>query len=258
MGSYLNPSNDNFIKALNSEIYVDKTGLIRYTNKVLNTQQQNVCVSRPRRFGKSMAANMLSAYYSRGCGSRELFAGLKIASDDSFEKHLNRYDTIFINMQEFLSQGRGVEGMLSLLRKTLLWELLEEYPDYRYFDRENLARTMQDIYRNTECPFVVIIDEWDCVFRENRENKDAQEMYLDFLRDLLKDKAYIHLAYMTGILPVKKYGTHSALNMFDEFSMIDPGPLAEYAGFTEEDVLGLCEDYGMDPAEVKGWYPAAG
>lgn len=184
MGSYLNPSNDNFIKALNSEIYVDKTGLIRYTNKVLNTQQQNVCVSRPRRFGKSMAANMLSAYYSRGCGSRELFAGLKIAADDSFEKHLNRYDTIFINMQEFLSQGRGVEGMLSLLRKTLLWELLEEYPDYRYFDRENLARTMQDIYRNTECPFVVIIDEWDCVFRENRENKDAQEMYLDFLRDL--------------------------------------------------------------------------
>ena len=254
MGSYLNPSNDNFIKALNSEIYVDKTGLIRYTNKVLNTQQQNVCVSRPRRFGKSMAANMLSAYYSRGCGSRELFAGLKIAADDSFEKHLNRYDTIFINMQEFLSQGRGVEGMLSLLRKTLLWELLEEYPDYRYFDRENLARTMQDIYRNTECPFVVIIDEWDCVFRENRENKDAQEMYLDFLRDLLKDKAYIHLAYMTGILPVKKYGTHSALNMFDEFSMIDPGPLAEYAGFTEEEVLALCADYGMDPAEVKSWY----
>ena len=96
---------------------------------------------------------------------------------------------------------------------------------------------------------MVIIDEWDCVFRENRENKDAQEMYLDFLRDLLKDKAYIHLAYMTGILPVKKYGTHSALNMFDEFSMIDPGPLAEYAGFTEEEVLGLCEDYGMDPAE---------
>lgn len=254
MGSYLNPSNDNFIRALNSEIYVDKTDLIRYTNKVINTQQQNICVSRPRRFGKSMAANMLSAYYSRGCRSEELFRNLKISSDETFYRHLNKYDTIFINMQEFLSQGGDADGMLRLLRKTLLWELLEEYPDLRYFDRENLTRTMQDIFRNTGCPFVIIIDEWDCVFREDKDNKNGQETYLDFLRDLLKDKPYIHLAYMTGILPVKKYGTHSALNMFDEFSMIDAGPLAGQVGFTENEVSGLCDRYGIDPDEVKNWY----
>ena len=113
---------------------------------------------------------------------------------------------------------------------------------------------MQDVYEETRRPFVVIIDEWDCIFREYKEDKEAQEIYLDFLRDMLKDKPCIHLAYMTGILPIKKYGTHSALNMFDEFSMIDPGPMAEYVGFTEEEVASLCEKYKMDGEEVKCWY----
>ena len=103
-------------------------------------------------------------------------------------------------------------------------------------------------------PFIVIIDEWDCIFREFKHDKAAQEIYLDFLRDLLKDKEYIYLAYMTGILPIKKYGTHSALNMFDEFSMIDPGPLAEYVGFTEKEVEALCQKYQMDINEIKNWY----
>lgn len=113
---------------------------------------------------------------------------------------------------------------------------------------------MQDVYAGTKCPFVIIIDEWDCIFREYKTEKEAQEQYLDFLRDLMKDKSYIHLAYMTGILPIKKYGTHSALNMFDEFTMINPGPLASCVGFTEEEVKGLCEKYGMDMEEVKNWY----
>lgn len=113
---------------------------------------------------------------------------------------------------------------------------------------------MQDVYAQKKQPFIIIIDEWDCIFREYKENKEAQEKYLDFLRDLLKDKAYVHLAYMTGILPIKKYGTHSALNMFDEFSMIDPGPLARYVGFTENEVKKLCEQYQMDMAEIKNRY----
>lgn len=113
---------------------------------------------------------------------------------------------------------------------------------------------MQDVYQQTKCSFVVIIDEWDCVFREYKTDRETQERYLDFLRDLLKDKGYIHLAYMTGILPIKKYGTHSALNMFDEFSMIEPGPLASYVGFTETEVQKLCGQYDMELEEVKNWY----
>lgn len=254
MGTYLNPGNESFRKMVNSDIYVDKTGLISYTNKVINTMQEYICVSRPRRFGKSMAAWMLAAYYSRGCNSAELFYKFEIAGSDDFEKYLNKYNVIFINMQEFLSQSSSIEGMIDLLERSVLWELLEVYPDVRCFDSTSLVRTMQDIYSQEKCPFIVIIDEWDCIFREYKTDKEAQEKYLDFLRGLLKDKVYIHLAYMTGILPIKKYGTHSALNMFDEFSMIDPGPLASYVGFTQEEVYKLCCRYDMDIDEVKSWY----
>ncbi len=254
MGNYLNPDNSKFGEAVNSAVYIDKTGLIEYTNSVLHTMQDNVCVSRPRRFGKSMAANMLTAYYSRGCDSRELFAGYQISESVDFEKHLNRYDTIFLNMQEFMSRSRDVRELTDRIKRVVLRDLKKEYPDIDYFDEKDLVESMQDVYAETKCPFVVIIDEWDCIFREYKTDKEAQELYLDFLRDMLKDKGYIYLAYMTGILPVKKYGTHSALNMFDEFSMIHPGPLASYVGFTEEEVGKLCDRYGMDMAEVKSWY----
>ena len=254
MGVYLNPGNDKFYKAINSEIYVDKTGLIQYTNRVFNTMQQNVCVSRPRRFGKSMTANMLAAYYSRGCQSEKLFEEFKITKDPSFKQHLNRYNVFFMNMQEFLSRSKTVEKMIFRISQLLMRDLKQEYPDIAYFDETDLAESMQDVYQHTGCPFVIIIDEWDCIFREYKEDKKAQEQYLDFLRDFLKDKSYIHLAYMTGILPVKKYGTHSALNMFDEFSMIYAGPLAEYVGFTESEVKSLCDRYHMDMEEIREWY----
>ena len=254
MGSYLNPGNNKFKRAVNSDIYVDKTGLIKYTNSIVDTLQSCVCVSRPRRFGKSMAADMLTAYYSKGCDSRELFSSLEIAKDENFEEHLNKYDTIFLNMQEFLSRSSNVKELLERVEGKVIRELKKQYPDVELYDENDLAETMQDIFAESECPFIVIIDEWDCIFREFKHDKAAQEIYLDFLRDLLKDKEYIYLAYMTGILPIKKYGTHSALNMFDEFSMIDPGPLAEYVGFTEKEVEALCQKYQMDINEIKNWY----
>lgn len=147
MGGYLNPGNEKFGEALNSQIYVDKTGLIEYTNRVMYSNQKYVCVSRPRRFGKSMAANMLTAYYSRGCDSRELFQGLKISKTDAYEKKLNQYNTIFLNMQEFLSQTSSMEEMLRLVKKSVLWDLFFEYPDINYFDKENFSRAMQDVYQ---------------------------------------------------------------------------------------------------------------
>lgn len=254
MGIYLNPDNEKFFQAVNSPIYVDKTGLIGYTNQKMRTLGKYICVSRPRRFGKSMAANMLAAYYSRACDSRELFEKYAIAKEAGFEKHLNRYDVLFLNMQEFLSRSKSMEDLLSRLKKLVIRELKSEYPDVDYFDDTDLIQCMQDVYQNTKCPFVIIIDEWDCIFREYREDKTAQEQYLDFLRDFLKDKGYIYLAYMTGILPIKKYGTHSALNMFAEYSMLDAGPLAKYVGFTEKEVSKLCAEYHMDMTEMKSWY----
>lgn len=254
MGIYFNPGNEKFLRAVHSELYVDKTGLLQFTNEKLNTVQQFFCISRPRRFGKSMAAEMLAAYYGCGHDSREIFQGLEIAEHPSFETHLNQYEVLFLNMQDFLSRTKTVTEMLDLLRRRVLWEMLKEFPDFEYFDKEDLIGTMQDIYQNTRRPFVVIIDEWDCVFREYREKKKEQEEYLDFLRDLLKDRENICLAYMTGILPIKKYGTHSALNMFSEYSMTNPRQLARYVGFTESEVERLCEQYHMNLMELKEWY----
>jgi hypothetical protein len=254
MGIYLNPGNGRFQQAINSRIYVDKTELIDYTNSILQTEEKYICVSRPRRFGKSMAASMLVAYYSRGCDSREQFAGYKIAKTENYEKHLNRYDVLLLNMQEFLSRTKTMEEMLERIKKSILWDLLNEYPNGRYFDETDLIRTMQDVYAQTGRPFIVIVDEWDCIFREHKDNKEAQKQYLDFLRDFFKDKDYIYLAYMTGILPIKKYGTHSALNMFQEYSMLNARDLAEFVGFTEREVADLCEQYDMNMEDMKSWY----
>ena len=254
MGTYLNPDNEKFAEAINSPIYVDKTELIAYTNRVLHTSQKYLCVSRPRRFGKSMAANMLAAYYSCGCASQNLFKGLKITENACFQQHLNQYDTFFINMQEFLSRSQDVHGLLNRLQKLLIRDLMQAYPAVDYFDKNDLIECMQDAYQTTKRPFIILIDEWDCIFREYKEDHVAQERYLDFLRDFLKDKGYIHLVYMTGILPIKKYGTHLALNMFDEFSMTNPGPLAEFVGFTENEVAALCQQYARNLTELKEWY----
>ncbi|MBQ6786590.1 MAG: AAA family ATPase [Lachnospiraceae bacterium] len=254
MGYYLNPTTKGFQDSLNSEIYVDKTGLIEQLNRLINTEQRFVCVSRPRRFGKSMAIKMLSAYYNSESDSDELFRELEIGSKPSYRKYLNQYQVMRINMQEFLSESNSIEEMLDLIEKSILWELLDNYKGMRFFNEKSLIRTMTDIYRNTQKPFVVLIDEWDCIFREYRDRKEDQEKYLDFLRNWMKDKEYIALAYMTGILPIKKYGTHSALNMFTEYSMTNPGNLAGYFGFTTEEVQELCDRYQMNFEETKVWY----
>ena len=258
MGNYLNPGNEKFRRMIQSKIYVDKTGMIKYTNSVLDTAQNYVCVSRPRRFGKSMAANMLTAYYSRGCDSKKLFHSFEIAKDKDFEKYLNQYNTIFLNMQEFLSRSHNVEELIDRVKKLVIRDLKMEYPEVDYFDDTDLIECMQDIYAQMQYPFVVIIDEWDCIFREYKKDKEAQEKYLDFLRNMLKDKQYIQLVYMTGILPIKKYGTHSALNMFSEYSMANPRQLAPYVGFTEDEVIDLCSRYHLNFQELKEWYDGYG
>lgn len=254
MGSYLNPGSERFRTSLRSEIYVDKSMLIAQVNRRIRTEQKFMCVSRPRRFGKSMAANMLAAYYGSGEDTAPLFDGLKIAGDASYKEHLNQYDVIRINMQEFLSGTHDMDEMLNKLRKYVLFDLLEQYEHLRFRDEHDLIQVMKDIFSKTNRPFVILIDEWDCLFREYAHNTEAQKKYLDFLRAWLKDQSYVALAYMTGILPIKKYGSHSALNMFTEYSMTNPRELAEYFGFTEDEVHELCKEYSMSFEEARAWY----
>ena len=251
MGIHFNPSNDGFAEALRSEIYIDKSNLLAYLNGVIQTQQKYVCVSRPRRFGKTMAASMLTAYYSLGCDSADMFNKLNITCDSSFNKNINTYNVIFVNMQDFLSETKDIDNMIDLLISDVTEEIIKEYVEFKGL---RFVKLLNEVYESSGIPFVFIIDEWDCVFRIYREDANAQEKYLDFLRLIFKDKPYIGLAYMTGILPIKKYGVHSALNMFSEFSMIEPRQMAPYTGFTQVEVAGLCAEYHMDYDEIAAWY----
>ena len=255
MGTYVNPGNAAFREAINSKIYIDKTELIAYTNSVLNTKQKNICVSRPRRFGKSMAADMLAAYYSRGCNSAELFAGTKIEAEKSFLSHLNRHSVIRLDVQRFLEKERDLDTFIDEIEKKVISDLAREFPDFENFTADSRLKTLlEQIFAETGKGFIFVIDEWDCVFRMAKDQKEKQKEYLDFFRGLFKGAEYVDLAYMTGILPIKKYGEHSAINIFDEYSMISPKNLGEYFGFTEEEVREQCARHRVDYAEVEKWY----
>lgn len=257
MGRFLNPGNEGFGRAVRSEIYVDKSELIAYTNSVIDTEQGYLCVSRPRRFGKSITANMLCAYYSRGSESSKLFQNLKISTNTSYLEHLNQYDVLFFNMQHFLSGKKREETLTEHLQNQVIEELKGVYGVTVPEEEKRLSAVLSRIYESDtreKKGFVFIVDEWDCIFREMKEDKEGHREYLDFLKDLFKDRNYVKLAYMTGILPIKKYGTHSALNIFYEYSMTNPKKLAEYIGFTEKEVKSLCEKYNMDYENAKRWY----
>ena len=255
MGIYVNPGNTAFKEALNSMVYVDKSGLIAYTNKVLNTKQKNLCISRPRRFGKSMAADMLVAYYSRGCDSAELFAELKISGDNSYDSHRNQHHLIRLDVQRFLETKQDLDTFIEKIESRVIAELAEEFSQCGNLNLgDRLKNVLDQLFIRTKHGFIFIIDEWDCVFRIAKEREDIQKKYLDFLRGLFKGAEYVELAYMTGILPIKKYGEHSAINVFDEYSMVDPKGLGEYFGFTEDEVKERCTQYGVDYCELKTWY----
>lgn len=257
MGIYLNPGNEGFKSAVRSKIYIDKTGLLEYTNSVLDTEQRYICVSRPRRFGKSITAEMLVAYYDKSCDSRELFQERKIAENEDFFKHLNQYDVLHIDVNYFCGQSTTGMEAVENMQRSLIEELRENYPDGVSDIDCRLPVVLTKINNKYGVKFVIIIDEWDTMFREHKENETAQKEYITLLRGLFKDapsKKFLKLGYLTGILPIKKYGTESALNNFDEFTMVEPDMLAEYVGFTEEEVRSLYEEYGMDFEEAKRWY----
>ena len=260
MGTYLNPGKDAFEEAISSDIFIDKTEMIHYLNSVARTEQKYVCVSRPRRFGKSIAANMICAYYGREANSRALFEKCKISKvkgDDNaskWDEYLGKFNVIRLVMTDFMEDSESVNDMLDYLSEEVIAELQDAYPNVNYGNRVNLRTVMNKIYGSTKEQFVIVIDEWDAVLRKYKEDKEGQEKYLDFLRNWLKDKVYVALAYMTGILPIKKFGKHSDLNMFDEYSMTNQMQFAPYAGFTEDEVEGLCKRYGRDFKQIKDWY----
>ena len=254
MGKYLNVGNAGF-ESVRRGKYIDKTGLISYINTTLGTMDKLTCVSRPRRFGKSFAAKMLCAYYDKSCDSRELFRDLEIAKSESYEKYLNRYDVLYLDITLFIAGTENIKNVVSNLQSKVISELREAYPTVR--KEQTLFETLSNISDETGNKFIVIIDEWDALFREAKNDTELQKEYIKLLRSLFKSSLtdkMIEAAYITGILPIKKYGTQSALTDFDEYTMLQPEPLERYVGFTEEEVLELCETSKLDFTHIQSWY----
>ncbi len=257
MGRFVNPDSSAFQVALNSRIYVDKTGLIEYTNSVLDTTNAYICNSRPRRFGKSYAANMLAAYYSKGADAEQMFSGLRISQAPDFKKHLNKYDVIHIDIQWFLANCEDANTVVPFIANSVLDELRALYPEVLSQEPGSLPDALSRVKDRTGQKFVVIIDEWDAIIRDGAITETVQDEYLNFLRGMFKGvepTKYIQLAYLTGILPIKKEKAQSAVNNLDEFTMLQADELAPYIGFTEDEVKALCEQYHRDFDKVKKWY----
>ena len=257
MGIYLNPPADAFKAILREKIYVDKSGLIAYINSVLNSSRMLTCFSRPRRFGKSYAAKMLAAYYSKGADSDSLFQGLEISGTDTYTDYLNKYNVLFLDIAWFISISSNIKKTVTEMQENIIEELREAFPDTIGRSVRSLPVALLQISARTGQKFFIIIDEWDALFREASADEALQKSYIQLLRALFKGvqiSQFLAGAYMTGILPIKKYGTQSALTDFREFSMLEPGLLAEYVGFTEKEVRDLCQTNYMDFAEANKWY----
>ena len=253
MGTYFNPNNESFRCDKRSEIYIDKTGLLEFLNKKIGTNAKYISVSHARRFGKSHAAGMIDAYYSRGCDSYELFKDTKIATKDCFKKRLNKYNVIHLDVSSVFDFHK--EDLIEEIHKRISMEMREIYGEQLDYSND-LCLLINNIYKIEGIPFVIIIDEWDCVIR-NSQNEALVHKYLEFLHSIFKSeesKTFLALGYITGILPIKKIEDESALNNFDEYTMVSSAPITQYYGFTEKDVKDLCEKYDMDFETTKAWY----
>lgn len=243
---------DGFRDAKKGSFFVDKSLLIKEINQKISTKEKFICVSRPRRFGKTTALEMLASYYTKEGNADYLFNNLKIKETQTYKEHLNCHNVIYINFTDYFEQGTVPEGIKEFTFN-LLVDMKNKYSEIPGTD-ENLISVFDKIRQLYGDKFIFLIDEWDCVFRFHKGEKREQALFLSFLKHFFKDRNYVELVYMTGILPIKKYNTGSALNMFKEYTMLDPGLTAPYFGFTDQEITLLCENTAMDKKELGEWY----
>lgn len=259
MGLYLNPNADALQMDLNTEIYVDKSMVVEELNKLVSSRNNFVCISRPRRFGKSMAGNMVSAYYSKGCDTRNIFSQMKVGQVPGYDKYLNKFNVIKLDLNGWYQnafQKNDVNALIGNIHSALKEEFVEEYPDLSFESDKSLDEYILKVYKKRGEKFVIIIDEYDVLVRE-QVSAPLFQNYLSFLNGLFKDttlRPAIALAYITGIMPIVRDKVQSKLNEFDEYTMIDAGRFAAHIGFTRDETIKLCEQYGCDFSEFERWY----
>ncbi|MCD8201269.1 MAG: AAA family ATPase, partial [Clostridia bacterium] len=259
MGKYFNPGNEKFREHRQQEIYVDKSGMIVWANKCFRNNLRQLCVDRPHRFGKTYDADMMVAYYSRGCDSEPLFRDLEIARDADFKKNLNKCDVVYFDVSDFI-RGYGedvrVTKIIKDLEADIIKEMIAEYPDELDDDFDgdgDLHVYLNCLFHKTKRHVVFVIDNFDAFYRE-RDSDDDGRTFNYFLNCTLKDNAYVGLTYMTGVLSIKQYPLSTAMDMFRETYMTRADFWKEYMGFTEKQVKELCEKYDKNYDNIRKWY----
>lgn len=252
MSIYLNTNKplENYKDLYRSRYFIDKSLIIDRLNEVIETSDKYICITRPRRFGKSSVADMLGAYYSKGLNSKEIFDNLNISKVQSYKEYLNKYNVISISLNKLPNKIGSYDEYISLIQETIKDDIKTTYPHIEF----KSFYTISDMLFATQEKFIFILDEWDYIFSNNLFEENQND-YLEFLRNLLKDQPYVALCYMTGVLPIKKYSSGSALNMFDEYTFLKDRIFGEYFGFTEEEVIEICNKNGkMNFKELESWY----
>jgi len=252
LGLYLNSDSvlKKYTRLYKNEYFVDKSLIINQINKLIDSFDVYLCVTRPRRFGKTSLINMLGAYYSKAVDSSTIFDNLKISQTDGYNDHLNKYNVISISFNEIPDNMSTYEEYINNITNQVKKDVINEFDLTDIDESDSLKRILQ----KSNQQFIFLLDEWDYIFNNNLF-EESQDKFLEFLRNLLKDESYVELCYITGVLPIKRYSSGSALNMFDEFTFLKDRKFGEYFGFTEDEVLSLCEQNKyMDFEKLQSWY----
>lgn len=246
MGVYLNntSSYEAYRKVKNSPYFVDKTHILTKIIPRIETSENCLCITRPRRFGKSVIANMMAAFFSKGCNAEELFNGSQISLCDNYKSQMNQYNVISLSLNRIPNNCTSYRQYIERIESRLKRDLIHSFPAADICEQDALWDILTDIYaQENSAKFIFILDEWDYIFHRDFVTEEDKASYIDFLSNLLKDQPYVSLAYMTGILPIAKYSSGSELNMFAEYTMAAEELYSEYFGFTEKEVDVLFEKY---------------
>ena len=246
MGVYLNntSSYEAYRKVKNSPYFVDKTHILTKIIPRIETSENCLCITRPRRFGKSVIANMMAAFFSKGCNAEELFNGSQISLCDNYKSQMNQYNVISLSLNRIPNNCTSYRQYIERIESRLKRDLIHSFPTTDICEQDALWDILTDIYaQENSAKFIFILDEWDYIFHRDFVTEEDKSSYIDFLSNLLKDQPYVSLAYMTGILPIAKYSSGSELNMFAEYTMAAEELYSEYFGFTEKEVDILFEKY---------------
>ncbi|MCD8221486.1 MAG: AAA family ATPase [Clostridiales bacterium] len=238
MGYYLNST--KVFSLYESEVrkpyFVDKSEILNELIPFVEQGNNHICITRPRRFGKSVMAAMIGAFFSRGSDGSGIFGSLKIADNSNYQTHLNQHDVVYIDFSEAANTSSNYDDFISRIEKMLSRDLHKAFPNVDFWEGASLIEELRMIHEETRTSFIFVFDEWDCIFHKKYTTRDDREKFINFLASLTKGTGYVSLTYMTGVLPIAKYSSGSSINHFMEYTMAVQPKYSEYFGFSDEEV----------------------